>query len=369
MNIAELSTPAVLLDQRRLEQNTRAMAQRAHALGVRLRPHVKTHKCVEIGRLQVENHFGGITVSTLAEAHYFAAGGFTDITLAVPLALGRIEELLDFSLQVDAFHVLVDSIRAVEQLSARARNRQQRVSVFLKVDCGYGRAGVVPGTGEAVALARTLHEDPSIEFRGLLTHGGHSYGCHNREEILLVAEQERSVVVDFAAQLRKEGIQFPEVSVGSTPTMCVAKNLSGVTEIRPGNYAIFDAFQAAIGSCSLDDVAISVLSTVIGAYENRLVLDCGALALSKDQGPVHVDPKCGFGRLFTENFVPLDGLSLIGLSQEHGKVVGPDVQQFQVGDRIRIVPNHSCLTLACFDTAQVIERNKVVDTWSPCRGW
>ena len=369
MNIAELSTPAALIERSRLERNTRGMAQRAHALGVRLRPHVKTHKCVEIGRLQVADHFGGITVSTLAEAKYFAGSGFTDITLAVPIALGRIAHLLDFSRQIDAFHVLVDSFRAVEALSASARNRKQKVSVFLKVDCGYGRAGVLPGTKTAKAIAHALHEDSSMEFKGLLTHGGHSYDCRNPAEIRVVAEQERSVVVDFAAELRAAGVVFPEVSVGSTPTMCVADDLTGVTEIRPGNYAIFDGFQAAIGSCSLDDVAVSVLSTVIGVHENRLILDCGALALSKDPGPVHVDPNCGFGRLFTQDFEPIEGLSLIGLSQEHGKVVGPAVQQFQVGDRIRVVPNHSCLTLACFDAAHVVEGDQVTDTWLPCRGW
>ena len=146
MNITELSTPAALIDRLRLERNTSVMAQRAHALGVRLRPHVKTHKCVQIGRLQAADHFGGITVSTLAEARYFAADGFTDITLAVPIALGRIDELLDFSLQIESFHVLVDSVRAVEQLGVAARTRNQRISAFLKVDCGVQRKIVTQNT-------------------------------------------------------------------------------------------------------------------------------------------------------------------------------------------------------------------------------
>jgi len=369
MQVAEITTPAVLIDRGRVENNTHEMARRAHRLGVRLRPHVKTHKCVEIARMQVADHFGGITVSTVAEAEHFAVAGFRDITLGVPISLARIPQMLDISGRLDAFHLLVDSRRAIDALALAARQGNQFVSVFLKVDCGYGRAGVVPGTEEAEALAIALHEDANIDFRGVLTHGGHSYDCLNREEIRVIAEQERVAVVDFAALLRAKGIPVPEVSVGSTPTMCVAENLPGVTEIRPGNYAVFDRFQTAIGSCSPEDVAISVLATVIGAYSDRLILDCGALALSKDPGPTHVDPHCGFGQLMTEDMLPIEGLSLTGLSQEHGKVVGAAAKNFQVGDRLRVIPNHSCLTLACFDEVRVVDGSMVVDSWSPCRGW
>ena len=369
MQISDLVTPAVLIDRARVVENTQKMADRAHRFGVRLRPHVKTHKCVEIARMQVGDHFGGITVSTFAEAQYFAAAGFQDITLAVPVALGRIDSLLEFSSQVRSFHLLVDSPVAVSALEDAAARRGQQISVYLKVDCGYGRAGVVPGTAEAVHLATQLHRSGHVDFRGLLTHGGHSYDCVNRAEIGVVAEQERAVVVDFAEQLRAQWLDISEVSVGSTPTMCVTEDLTGVTEIRPGNYALFDRFQAAIGSCSLDDVAISILATVIGAYPNRLILDCGALALSKDPGPVHADPDCGYGLLRTVDMRPVEALSLVGLSQEHGKAKGAGAQHFQVGDRLRVVPNHSCLTMACFDEAHIVDGHQVVDAWAPCRGW
>jgi D-serine deaminase-like pyridoxal phosphate-dependent protein len=241
--------------------------------------------------------------------------------------------------------------------------------VYLKVDCGYGRAGVVPGTDAAIALAAHLHGSDCIDFRGLLAHGGHSYDCVNRAEIRVVAEQERAVVVGFADELRSQGLTISEVSIGSTPTMCVAEDLTGVTEIRPGNYALFDRFQATIGSCSMDEVAISVLATVIGAYPDRVLLDCGALALSKDPGPVHVDPDGGFGLLLTPDMRPVEGLSLVGLSQEHGKAKGPGATQFQVGDRMRVVPNHSCLTMACFEQVHIVDGTRVVDAWKPCRGW
>ena len=369
MQISDLSTPAALIERSTIEANAKAMAQRAHRLAVRLRPHVKTHKCVEIARLQVEGHFGGITVSTFAEAEFFGAAGFRDITLAVPIALGRLPKLFDFSQRMDAFHMLVDAELAVSSLVSMARDRKERASVFLKVDCGYGRAGVIPHSPNAFRLAQMLSEADWVDFRGLLTHGGHSYDCTNRDEIRAVAEQERLAVVDFAAALRQRGIAVPEVSVGSTPTMCVVEDLSGVTEIRPGNYVLFDQFQATIGSCAPDDVAISVLATVIGSYPDRFILDCGALALSKDVGPIHVDADCGYGRLMTEDMKPIDGLTLVGLSQEHGKVVGPSAHQFQVGDRLRVVPNHSCLTMACFESAHIVDGDHVVAGLHPCRGW
>ena len=369
MQLADLVTPAVLIDRSRVEKNTLDMAARAHRLGVNLRPHVKTHKCVEIARLQVAGHFGGITVSTVAEAQHFASHGFGDITLAVPVAVGRIEALLDLASTLDALHLLVDSTIAVDSLEAAAASRGETVSVYLKVDCGYGRAGVVPGTRKALQLAQSIHQSAHLVFRGLLTHGGHSYDCMNRSEIRVVAEQERAVIVGFAEELRDQGIPVPEVSVGSTPTMCVTDNLEGVTEIRPGNYALFDRFQAAIGSCEEHDVAISVLATVIGAYGDRLILDCGALALSKDPGPVHVDPDCGYGLVRTIDMQPVADVKLVGLSQEHGKLTGAGASRFKVGDRLRVVPNHSCLTMACFDTAHVVDDSRVVDAWSPCRGW
>ena len=369
MRISDLSTPAVLIDRSRMLVNAKTMSQRAHRLGVRLRPHVKTHKCIDIARLQVADHFGGITVSTLAEAKSFAAAGFLDITLAVPFSLGRLSQLFDFAQQVEAFHLLVDSELAVSTLLELAMKRQQRASVLLKIDCGYGRAGVAPHSPEAFQLAEMLHDAEWVNFRGLLTHGGHSYDCINRDQIRVVAEQERVAVVDFAAALRLRGVDVHEVSVGSTPTMCVAEDLSGVTEIRPGNYVLFDQFQAAIGSCSPDDVAISVLATVIGVHSDRLILDSGALALSKDVGPIHADPACGFGRLMTEDMKTLDGLSLVGLSQEHGKVVGSMVDRMRIGDRVRVVPNHSCLTMACFDRAHIVDGERVVGHISPCRGW
>lgn len=375
MRIEELKTPCVLVDLDRLEGNAERMAAKVSRLGARLRPHVKTHKCVEAARIQARGHFGGITVSTLAEARAFSAAGFSDITYAVPVPVPGIPECAEFLKRGIRLNLLLDHESALAGLEACGRAQGVRFPVFLKVDCGYHRAGVDPSSPESAALAVRLARSPQVEFCGLLTHAGHAYRAEDREEAARVAQQEREAVAVFAKRLRAEGIAVATVSVGSTPTMTACESLEGVTEARPGNYAFFDAFQVAIGSCSVQDVAFSVLCTVIGAYPERgeILVDAGALALSKDPGPVHVRSDCGFGLVFSADgarFHPT--LQVFALSQEHGQIrVGEpvSVEAFPIGSRLRIVPNHSCLAAACFDRYHVLRGAQVAHEWRPARGW
>jgi D-serine deaminase-like pyridoxal phosphate-dependent protein len=374
MKLRALKTPAALVDLAIVERNTKRMAERMVGLGCRLRPHVKTHKCAEIARLQVRGHFGGITVSTLAEARFFAAAGFRDITYAFPLPINRIEEAANLSRRLDALNVLLDHPTTLHELETHAQRTGVSFSVFLKVDCGYHRVGVDPDREESVSFATKLSQSPHLDFRGILTHAGHAYRCRTREEISRVAGQERETMVAFADRLRRAGVRIDEVSVGSTPTMSVTDNLTGVTEARPGNYAFYDAFQAGIGSCSLSDCAFSVLVTVVGHYpdQNKLVVDAGSLAFSLDPGPHHTDPECGYGVFVTMDGRPVPELSLFSMSQEHGQVRGKgriDFERYPVGSQLRVVPNHSCLTAAMFDRYHVVRDDEVVDEWSPVRGW
>ena len=263
------------------------MSQRARTLGVALRPHVKTHKCVEVA------------VSTLGEAEAFARAGFRDLVWAVPAERSKIGRAADLAGGLDRFAFLLDHPETAEAIAAEGARRGRRLDVFLKIDCGYHRAGVDPADPGAADLASRLASDPWLSFRGLLTHAGHAYAARNREDAAAVAREERDVPVRFRDLLAVRGIEVPEISIGSTPTACAADNLDGVDEIRPGNYALFDRFQVAIGSCREEDVALTVLATVLGRYPSRCeaVLDAGALALSRDPGPTHVDPECGYGSL------------------------------------------------------------------------
>ena len=372
MNLDELQTPCALVDLDRLERNAAAMAERAHELGVRLRPHVKTHKCVEAARIQTRGCFGGITVSTLAEARGFAAAGFADITYAVPVAPQRLAEVVAIGAGIERLAVVVDHVVTARAVEETAAAHGTAIPVWLKLDCGLHRAGVDPDDERSAALAARRARSPQVDFRGVLTHAGQSYRARSRDEALAAARDERAVTLAFVSRLAEAGIAVPEVSVGSTPTATAAEDLEGITEIRPGNYLFFDAFQAAIGSCTLGDVALSVLATVVSAFpdQQRAVVDAGALALSKDPGPTHVDPACGFGRLVAvDDQHPLPGIRLTSLSQEHGVVEGPGTAALRPGSRLRILPNHSCLAAACFERLHVVRGAEVIDDWKPLRGW
>lgn len=360
--IHELPTPALLLDLDVLEANLRAMAARARDLGVRLRPHVKTHKCVEIALGQRELGAEGITVSTLHEARVFADAGFEDVTWAVPVSPGRIPEAAALARRI-RLGVVVDSAEAVDALAAA----DAPFAVWMKLDCGNARAGVPPDSREALELPARIVASPGLEFAGLLSHSGQAYRARSPGHLLRIARAERDLAVGLAGRLRDAGVAVPGISVGSTPSMARVDDLTGVTEARPGNYALHDFTQVALGSCGPSDCAATVLATVVSSRPDlgTSVVDAGALALSSDQGPAHLrrrsfgeicaDPAC---RTLRQN------ARLVSLSQEHGIVSAA----LPYGARVRVLPNHSCLAVACFDAFSVVRGENVLDRWEIHRG-
>ncbi len=362
ITLHDLPTPALLLDLDRLERNLGWMANRATELGVSLRPHIKTHKCVEIAQRQRELGATGITVSTLYEARVFADHGFEDITWAFPLILSRVPEVVELAERVQ-LRVVVDTEAAVAALDATG----QPLHVLLKVDCGYHRAGVDPLSDQATQVARAITDSSSLRFDGILSHSGHAYDIKKARQAAEIAEQERSVMVHFDERLRDEGIETATVSVGSTPSARAVRDLTGVTEMRPGNYALFDYMQVTLGSCTAADCAVTVLSSVVSSQPNgaHAILDAGALTLSKDSGPGSPHPPT-MGEIYQdyEAGVLDRDMRLIGVSQEHGRLNQP----LPVGKRLRILPNHSCLTVAEFDECHVVQGAKVVDRWKIWRG-
>jgi D-serine deaminase-like pyridoxal phosphate-dependent protein len=338
---------------------------------VRLRPHIKTHKCVDVARIQTASHDGAITVSTLAEAKAFSLRGFSDITYAVPVERGKFDEAIEILKSGVKLNLLTDDAETVKALDAAAGEAGVQFDVFLKVDVGTHRCGVEPDSQEASSIPRHISDAANLHFAGILTHAGHSYDVRTKEAILSVARQERDVMVELAVRLRSDGIEVPCVSIGSTPTMTHIDHLDGIDEIRPGNYIFFDGFQATLGSCSFEDTALTVLAAVIhkDKTRNRLVVDAGAIALSKDRGPVGLDPSCGYGRV-----LDLDGgetgMRVTGLSQEHGEIDAAKMfDRFKVGDRVRILANHSCLTAAQHSHYNVIENGEIVGQWKIHSGW
>ena len=373
--IYELPTPALLLDADILDHNIRAMQEKANKLSVSLRPHIKTHKCIEIAKKQKDAGAKGITVSTFYEAEQFAKAGYTDITWAFPIPPVYIAPALDFNEKV-TLRVVVDSMEAANLLEKTARDKGKKIHVWLKVDCGYHRAGVNPKSPLAEDLVKTLSKAESLHFDGILSHSGHAYHGKNRTEILKAAEEERDVMMDFADRMRKKRYDVLAVSIGSTPAMAVIQNLSGIKEIRPGNYAFYDYTQAMIGACGVGDCALTVLSSVISHQPgaSHFLTDAGALALSKDMGPTHVSNDMDMGILYDdyERKRLQPHVHLRTLSQEHGKVIAnsPNMIEgkYKVGDKVRILEHHSCLTAAQFDEYYVVKEDRVVDRWKILRG-
>jgi len=359
----DVETPALLLYRDVMERNLKHMADRARRLGVSLRPHIKTHKCLELGRRQVAYGAHGITVSTLFEAEAFVRGGFTDLTWAFPLDPSHVAHVQRIAQAGATVRVILDDLDTAKALAGSG------LHVWLKVDCGYHRAGVDPSSRYGLEVARELGAERGLVFDGILSHSGHAYRTRNTNEAAQIADQERQVMVWFAELLRKDGLPVPGVSVGSTPAMAAVKSLTGVTEARPGNYIFYDRTMVLIGCCDPQDVAVSVLATVVSHQPgaSHFVVDAGALSLSKDLGPTHVGLEPAFGAVKDH-----PELTVASVSQEHGLIRAAAAAaiegKFKVGQQIEIIPNHSCLTEAHFDEYVVIEGGRVMDRWHIERG-
>jgi D-serine deaminase-like pyridoxal phosphate-dependent protein len=373
MNLDSLQTPSLLLDIDRVRQNADAMQVRARHWRVRLRPHIKTHKCVEVAEIQLAGLPKAVTVSTLMEAQVFASHGFRDVTYAVPIEPGKFQRAASIAHECERLAVITDDLSLVNGLNAAAGHEQAVIDVFLDVDCGYRRTGVDPRSPEVFHIVRAIRECSHLRFAGILTHAGHAYRCGTPQERLAVARQERDVMVELAARLRERDLAVPVVSIGSTPTMTAVDHLEGVDEIRPGNYVFFDAMQARLGSCRTGDCALSVLAAVVhrDLAGRKVVIDAGAIALSKDQGALELDPAAGYGRILNLEGHDL-GMTISSLAQEHGTIVVSDegvVEKLPIGARVRVLANHSCLTAAQHAHYNVVSAGEVVDRWPIHRGW
>ena len=370
--VHELATPCLVLDKEKLQKNALRLAQRAHDFGVDLRPHLKTAKSHEVARIATNDHFGGITVSTLREAEYFAENGFTDITYAVcitPNKFARAESLIQKGIHLN---VITDSIEVARAICGRKVSYR----VLIEIDCGEHRTGVSPESETFIQMAKVLDRANNVELLGVITHGGHSYQCRSVEEIIEVAEEERRAAVYAADRLRNEGIQVSCVSVGSTPTACFAESMDGITEIRPGVYLFGDLFQAGLGACSETDIAVCVLASVISINEkqNKFVIDAGGLALSKDRSTANSSFDVGFGKVVGLSMEYSEfNLTVKDVHQEHGEVVCDAVdfpwKELRVGDCVLVLVNHICMTAAMYDEYFVIADGKLSARWGRINGW
>jgi D-serine deaminase-like pyridoxal phosphate-dependent protein len=347
--LEDLATPAVLVDLDVLERNVRRMQDRAAAAGVALRPHAKTHKSPEVGRLQIAAGARGLTLAKTSEAEVFAGLGFDDIFVGYPVVgADKARRLLALSDRI-RIAVGVDSLVGARSLAEVFHAAGRRLRVRLKIDCGFRRVGVAPA--DALPLALRLSETPGLELEGVFTHAGHGYGGPTPEDAARIGTAEARTVAETADSLRAAGLPIGDVSVGSTPTVAAAMRGPGVTECRPGTYVYNDRCQVALGSAAPEDCAMTILATVVSApAPDRAVVDAGSKTLSSDPMRPTLD---GFGRVVGRE-------SRVGrVSEEHGVLAVAAGEVFRVGERVRLLPNHACAVSNLHDALVAIRGGRV----------
>jgi D-serine deaminase-like pyridoxal phosphate-dependent protein len=377
VKLADLDTPAALLDEARMQRAIARMQSHVSALGARLRPHVKTSKCIQVAQRQREAGAAGITVSTLKEAEAFFGAGFDDILYAVGMAPQRMPQALALRRRGCALTLVVDSAAAAMAVIGGARAAGGAVPpVLIEIDVDRHRAGVAPESAELLDIGRLLHEAGALA--GVMTHCGASYECRGEAELVAMAEQERALTVRAAERLRAAGLPCPTVSVGSTPTALFARRLDGVTEVRAGVYVFYDLVMAGLGVCRADDIVLAVLATVIGHQRDKgwVLVDAGWMALSRDRGTAAQPLDQGYGLVCDERGALLEGWIVNQANQEHGIVehrsgrAPLDVaERFPIGTRLRVLPNHACATAAQHERYAVLDGDTVRAVWPRFSGW
>ena len=373
--ITDLNTPAALIDTERMQRNILGMQSRMNGLGVAFRPHVKTTKCLPIAKAQIEAGARGITVSTLKEAEQFFAAGVRDILYAVGMAAPKLRQAAKLISEGCALKIIADSADAASAIATYSSQYGVKFEVWIEIDTDSHRSGVKPESDDLLEIGRILNNAGALG--GVMTHAGGSYALNTPEALQAMAEQERSRCVRAAQRLREAGLPCAVVSVGSTPTALNAQQLDGVTEVRAGVYVFFDLVMRNVGVCSEQDIALSVLTTVIGHQTDKgwAIVDAGWMAMSRDRGTQKQALDFGYGQVCDHQGQPLPGYLMDSANQEHGIIARSGemdseiARTLPVGTLLRILPNHACATGAQFPEYQAVQGDQVIATWPRFYGW
>jgi len=372
----QLETPCLVLERGKLERNIARMRDHLAKLKVGLRPHVKTAKSYDVARLALAGQPGGITVSTLKEAEQFFAHGITDILYAVGITPNKLDHVAALKRRGADITIILDNVESARIVAARGAALGIKFPALIEIDSDGHRSGVKPDDAVLLDIGRILEGD-GAQLRGIMTHAGDSYNCDSVEKIRAMAARERDAVAQCAARLRTAGLPCPIVSVGSTPTATYSEDLTGVTEVRAGVYMFFDLVMAGLNVCKVDDIAVSVLATVIGHQPDKgwIITDAGWMAMSRDRGTAAQKVDQGYGVVCDLAGAPLDDLLIVSTNQEHG-IVGHrgggtlDAARYPVGTLLRVLPNHACATAAQHDRYHVVAGDaQVTAVWPRFSGW
>jgi D-serine deaminase-like pyridoxal phosphate-dependent protein len=376
LNLESLDTPCLVLDVSRMRRNIARLKARLAPMNVQLRPHLKTPKCIEVAREVMQSPQGPATVSTLKEAEQFAEQGLRDLLYGVCIAPHKLPRVSALRQRGVDLMLVVDSIEAAQAVAQQSKQTRDAIPVLIEIDSDGHRSGVEPASGLLTEIGRTLMHGGAA-LRGVMTHAGDSYNKNDPEALTRIAEQERDAAVRSAEVLRMAQLPCPIVSVGSTPTAHFARHLDGVTEVRAGVFVFFDLVQAGIGVCRTEDIALSVMATVIGHQKDKgwILTDGGWMSLSRDRGTAKQSVDFGYGLVCDINGIPYPDLIVTDASQEHGTLAlragsSHQLPHLPVGARVRILPNHACATGAQHDRYQIVDHsNAVIAHWHRFSGW
>lgn len=369
-------TPFLALDLARLDANIARLRARLNGLGVAYRPHLKTVKCVEAARHILPAPEGPATVSTLQEAEAFFAAGVRDMIYTVSIAPAKLDRVIALRRAGADLAVVLESPEQARAVAAASHAAGLRIPALIEIDADGARAGLPPDDPALASIGRILDRDAIL--RGVMTHAGASYTCFTPEARLAMAGQERDAAVAAATALRRAGLPCPVVSVGSSPTAHAATDLTGVTEVRAGVFTLFDMTMAGLSVCATDDIAATVVATVIGHKPHRGVIltDAGYMALSKDSSTAGHPVDHGFGLVADMAGTPYPDLIVRATSQEHGQIGLRDgstapLPDLPLGARIRILPIHACATVAMHPSFSVLapDGHTITADWPIMRGW
>ena len=375
-NLEELDTPCLILDKSLLEKNCFKARKKCLELNTILRPHVKTPKSIEIAKIALDNQEGPITVSTLNEAEYFASAGFKDILYAVCIIPKKLKRLNFIQQKYSCMiRMVIDSVFVAQEILNYSKLHNANFEILIEIDCGEGRSGLFHQDQKIIDISRVFAEYEQTNLIGVLTHAGHSYSTKDKNEILSISNIERAEALASIKNFSNFNKMSPVISVGSTPTMFLASNLDGISEIRAGIYMFWDLAQASRGICKIEEIAISVLASVIGHnhQRKRIIIDAGSLALSKDVSANNFMKEAGYGLVCNpDTGIPFDGLNVSEVHQEHGSIdleTTDWFENFPIGSLVRILPNHACLTCAAHEKYNVLENEQITESWSRTNGW
>jgi D-serine deaminase-like pyridoxal phosphate-dependent protein len=366
MQLSDLPTPQVLIDHTRAVNNIARVQALASEAGVRLRPHAKTHKSPTVARWQLDAGAVGIACAKIGEAEVFADAGVRDIRLPYPVNPVNASRLLAL-MDRTAISIIVDHADVARGWSEAMTRTGHTLDVLIKVDVGFHRCGIDPHA-DPLGFIQTTASLAGLKLRGLLSHAGHAYHAASEDGLRTIARDEAALLADLRARASASGIALDEISVGATPTLRFSAGQEGVTELRPGNYVYFDRTQVALGAASLDDCALTVLATVVSKHAGRIVLDCGSKTLTNDQAR-GISPAAGYGAVLAGESDALDyareideTLTIERLSEEHATVRVTGATRLEPGDRVRVVPNHSCVVSNLVDVVRLVDGDQVIET-------